>query len=234
MNRFYVLHCFLPHDRYVEVLDNCVVESKIFARNEELDFLEFVSSNGLTKDLTCDEIGNLFSFVYTSHLTFLHEKDLRNIISEIPDSKLLDQIFKINDFDCNLLMDGAVNKKLSIRSAGVRYNVNIGIGVFAKELIDEGEFIGEYTGVVCGNKNYTNSDYALLYPAMDDGLEINALEYGNITRFINHSINPNAEFRRIFVNDVIHVICVSNLKHMDFKKMLCILNLNYKKLYIID
>jgi hypothetical protein len=36
---------------------------------------------------------------------------------------------------------------------------------------------------------------------------VNAFDFGNVIRFINHSIIPNADFRKVFFEGLVHVVC---------------------------
>lgn len=73
-----------------------------------------------------------------------------------------------------------------------------GIGVRAKEHIQAGDFIIEYTGEVISNEERLNriakggtvmvGAYTM---ALDKGLYIDAYRKGNVARFINSSCSPN-------------------------------------------
>lgn len=67
---------------------------------------------------------------------------------------------------------------------------------------------GEYTGVV----RYTSDPcaYSMNYPSTDGGYEIRALELGNVIRFVNHSVCPNAIFLPVEHEGIAHVACVSS------------------------
>ncbi len=80
----------------------------------------------------------------------------------------------------------------------------IGYGLFAREPLKRGAWIGEYTGVIrkavaAKRHNMVDghylTDYAFTYPRpLPDGtvLEVDALREGNPMRFANHSFKPNA------------------------------------------
>ncbi|SPN73990.1 Predicted restriction endonuclease,SET domain [Chlamydia serpentis] len=90
-------------------------------------------------------------------------------------------------------------------------NSYIGYGVFAYDDIPPWTYIGEYTGVLRRRQAIwmDENDYCFRYPmplfswkyfTIDSGSR------GNITRFINHSDQPNAEAVGIFNNGLFHVI----------------------------
>ncbi len=97
----------------------------------------------------------------------------------------------------------------------------IGYGLYTNSKILNNTFIGEYTGIVSSGGKYNSNDdineggssmsnYRLCYPSTDGGFAIDAAEYGNVTRFINHSWRPNCEIRNIFLDGIIHCVFVSN------------------------
>ena len=97
----------------------------------------------------------------------------------------------------------------------------IGYGLFAGCHIPTNSFIGEYTGLISSSKThqfhangFSNdyndmSSYRLTYPSNDGGYAIDAKSYGNVTRFINHSYDPNCEIKNIFLDGIIHCVFVS-------------------------
>jgi SET domain-containing protein len=114
---------------------------------------------------------------------------------------------------------------MSVRHIGLIDEVEVGYGVFAEDELAPGSFLGEYVGVVhgtSGSTQFLNSmqqevdkefgdslAYTCQYPSCDGGLGINAIEYGNIIRFMNHSSNPNAELRYYWgEGGLMHVLCV--------------------------
>ena len=98
---------------------------------------------------------------------------------------------------------------------------SIGYGLFASAGIPAGGYIGEYTGIVSSVKTYENnchdgmetsssiSSYRLTYPSSDGGFAIDAIEHGNITRFINHTYNANCEIKNVFLDGIVHCVFVS-------------------------
>jgi len=104
----------------------------------------------------------------------------------------------------------------------------VGYGVFATEDIEEGQMIGEYTGVICTTRQMTKrdgkqaADYAWDYPKnpkiVDEHghcikkskeLSVDAFHEGNFTRFVNHSYYPNVMVLDVPYNNQWHVIYVA-------------------------
>lgn len=69
---------------------------------------------------------------------------------------------------------------------------DVGWGAFARRSIAKGEIIGEYTGVV--TRMGEGNAYTMFYADGDERYIIDATYFGNETRFINHSENPNCAF----------------------------------------
>lgn len=75
---------------------------------------------------------------------------------------------------------------------------DVGYGLFASEDIEEGNLIGEYSGVVCLKKQVNNMTWSWKYPIKGTFLEpydavtsVNGGELGNELRFANHSDDRN-------------------------------------------
>lgn len=96
---------------------------------------------------------------------------------------------------------------------------NVGYGLFLEETVEEGCYVGEYTGVVRKNdRRYFAplNNYCYEYPVADDigrSYVIDATE-GHLTRFINHSYTPNLHAKYAFANGFYHLIFLAgrNLK----------------------
>ncbi len=93
----------------------------------------------------------------------------------------------------------------------------VGYGLFAAKDIPAGSYVGEYTGII--RKNDLRrcfeplNDYCALYPVEDElskRLFLDAKQFGNLTRFINHSNTPNLEVRHLFCDGFYHRVFIAN------------------------
>jgi SET domain-containing protein len=66
-------------------------------------------------------------------------------------------------------------------------NTRVGRGVFATERFRKGHVIGEVTGMIILDPDYTGSSYAI---DLENGM---TLEPGAPFRYLNHSCRPNSE-----------------------------------------
>jgi SET domain-containing protein len=86
----------------------------------------------------------------------------------------------------------------------------IGYGVFAERDLPPFSFIGEYTGEVRKRKRADkNNNYCFDYTVISSKKPpfiIDAEKKGNITRFINHSSDPNLEPISVYSGGIMHVI----------------------------
>lgn len=85
----------------------------------------------------------------------------------------------------------------------------VGYGLFAAEDLSQGSFIGEYAGIVRENNNHLwISDYLYSYPLQDEigrNYVIDA-HSGSLTRFINHSYQPNLQATYAYIDGFFHMI----------------------------
>jgi hypothetical protein len=165
------------------------------------------SSSNSSQRLSLGDIGSIFGFTYTSRLIFFHEKDLRNYYSWGFDRNACDassQDLGIVDFlDAGNVIDG-----LSVRYIGEVGGIDVGYGLFVDVHVRKGTAIGEYVGVVMKSSGPPSS-YSFNYPSCDGGYYIEAVEYGNLLRFINHSSRPNCEYKIVFHEGISHIVAVS-------------------------
>lgn len=101
-----------------------------------------------------------------------------------------------------------------VASCSIRWlDQRIGYGLFAEKNFREGDFIGEYCGVL--KKHNDKNEYCLLYPRafpFFETLMIDAKEKGNEMRFINHSFVPNLVIQPVLDNNLIHMIFIAGKK----------------------
>lgn len=88
-------------------------------------------------------------------------------------------------------------------------NKEVGYGLFARKTISKWEYIGEYTGVVKRINPLNLTPYCYRYP-VSPGIypfnifAIDAMNLGNETRFMNHSLTPNCETFTTFDGQLFH------------------------------
>lgn len=88
-----------------------------------------------------------------------------------------------------------------------------GYGLFARSYIPSGVFIMEYVGEVLNAKQFEKraNDYSKLmnahyyFMALRNDCIIDATKKGNVSRFINHSCEPNAETQKWTVNGELRI-----------------------------
>jgi SET domain-containing protein len=101
-----------------------------------------------------------------------------------------------------------VRQRLALRRSGIH-----GRGVFARELIPAGTRLIEYTGERItqeeGDRRYPWDDsvpYHTLLFTVEDDVVVDGGVGGNVSRFINHSCDPNCtsviEDRRIYIESL--------------------------------
>lgn len=222
----YIVLCILPEGRkwYYDENGQCHLALEVNDETSPQDDQQILLSTSLDDEidrdnpllLSINELMTRFSFIYTNQLIFQHERDFRNL-------PLLNYEFITSDFDSfNIYSQLSTSSKLSLlpqtpslKNITLKFiDEDIGYGLFSSIDIEQGYIIGEYTGVVSRNRNTPMnglSDYSVFYPSNDGSFEIDAKEYGNITRFINHSSTPNVKFHTILEHHVPHVLCVSQI-----------------------
>jgi uncharacterized protein len=99
-----------------------------------------------------------------------------------------------------------------IPEASIRWRgESIGYGLFAEEPLEAGSYVGEYTGIVRKNdRRYFEplNHYCFEYPVPDDIGRSHVIDAtsGHLTRFINHSYQPNLRHVHVFFNGFYHLI----------------------------
>ena len=88
-----------------------------------------------------------------------------------------------------------------------------GYGVFATSFIPSGRFLMEYVGEVLNTKQFQRrcNEYSrsknvhFYFMSLANGFVIDATKRGTISRFINHSCDPNAEAQKWMVNGQLRI-----------------------------
>ena len=107
-------------------------------------------------------------------------------------------------------IEAAYIPQVSVR----RVSDKVGYGLFAEEEISSESYVGEYTGIVRRNdRRYFEplNNYCYEYPVDDEigrSFVIDATQ-GNLTRFINHSSNPNLKPVHVFHDGYYHLIFIA-------------------------
>jgi hypothetical protein len=212
----YEVRCILPYDRTMMIIKKSVISSTCLMMDKEpfipKNTIVVQSPDGVLRTVSFDELGEKFSFEYIERLIFFHEKDLRDSLflvdSEAECSKENMKYFQEDDRLKYKLENGQCHPHISI----VYVNEHVGYGLFATDAIASGTFIGEYVGVVKRVSSCENKGPASAYSAnygTDGSTEICAYEYGNVIRFVNHSDSPNCTFRKVTIDDMQHVLVMT-------------------------
>ena len=110
--------------------------------------------------------------------------------------------------------DKEIQRGLHPRVAIRRIDQEIGYGVFALERILPCSFLGEYSGLIQTRRreHILRSDYCIRYTSWTMGKRayvIDAENFGNFTRFFNHSDHPNASLVCVYWRGMPRLIFVS-------------------------
>ncbi|MBI2743235.1 MAG: SET domain-containing protein [Chlamydiales bacterium] len=158
--------------------------------------------------LSLSELELLLNFHYLSHLAFAKGENLlekgiqKHARKEVLDAHIANGVRYKNEIKSGYLP-----------SASVRWcSDQVGWGLFAEEGLEEGAFVGEYTGLVRKNDDHTSiNNYLFRYPVPDPigrDYTIDATS-GNLIRFVNHSSAPNTKPIYAFIDGTYHVILVA-------------------------
>jgi len=215
MTDFYPIYCILPNDRYLYMSNSELIPfgeideslEEIIYKSLQKKIILYEKNSSSPVIISFEELGRRLHFEYTAYLTFLHEKELRLSRFNFPDRDELKEACYFPTLLSNTLSENII---LSVKHIGVINEIDVGYGLFVESgYITGGDLIGEYCGIVSSNASLTGDklSYCCQYPSCDGGLMINAGETGNVVRFINHSSDPNAEFRSCLLQGIMHVLC---------------------------
>lgn len=99
-----------------------------------------------------------------------------------------------------IIVQIVASKKVTASQAFLIKTEKKGFGLAARDHIPAGTFIIEYIGEVLNTKQFEKRDDDYYFMALPDGHVIDASNKGNLSRFINHSCDPNSESQKWSVN----------------------------------
>jgi len=168
------------------------------------------------RSFTKKEFVKAFNIKYAEYPHFLSYKDLVSTIKNLPFSLRMNLFSSDNSLLGRLYQSELTNAhtaKLSIRWI----DNTLGYGVYAEEDLNEGTFVGEYTGIVrklCRMDPDPNA-YCFHYPTKFWSLNytvVDALNEGNILRFVNHSGLPNLSPICMVDRGLVRIVFIANRK----------------------
>lgn len=217
---YYPIKCILPSEKCF-VRTGCtftLAGGDENVQESDLQTKKILHMNhiGVTESKDCEALGDEFNFIYTNHLIFLSRYELFNScqwneLDENNEDGLTSQ--EMTDFQLlkAQLNKGEIFEGLLVRHLSNSEGMSAGHGLFATKSISAGTFIGEYVGVVSSGTHAGSFSYCMQYPSSDGNgsFSIDATEYGNATRFINHSFRPNCLLRTVFLDGLAHCIFIT-------------------------
>lgn len=165
-------------------------------------------------ELPLNEFEKVLDFQYRQFLTFPSYYFFRKILKQSPyipkGSSIATDNHKWMQLYRQELLEG---KTAPIYIKWI--DQNIGYGAFAAKNITSGEFIGEYTGLVrqIYRDQAERNTYCLHYPTKMWSLKyfaVDAMNEGNLVRFINHSNHPNLQSLCLIDRGLVHQVLVAN------------------------
>jgi len=121
-------------------------------------------------------------------------------------------ILEKNVYEANVEGFKEHDEKYDLREPSKRFDLKkvqgFGLGLFAKEEIEKGATIGEYTGELINstefnwrNLLYVANNQVSYFYCTGTGMTIDANPMGNHTRYINHSCEPNCKVFCLFMDE---------------------------------
>lgn len=116
-------------------------------------------------------------------------------------------------------------------------NETVGYGLFARERLRAGTFLGEYTGVVVKTADLKDGSYSWACdekgspaePGCTVAVSVDALHAGNEMRFVNHSDEPNVDPVWVAVDGAWHLVYVARWPVAKDRQLLVDYGANYWK-----
>ncbi len=166
--------------------------------------IEPLSEKNYFENFKVNYIDHLFIADYTDYAR-LKEKTKLQLSNEIPHQMALwAKAMFLQEFE------RGIHPRLLIK----KIDSIVGFGVVALEDISQYSYIGEYAGIVRKRSRRKDelNDYVFGFPICnkDSPFVIDAKDFGNHTRFINHSDEPNLFSRWMEKDGICHVILYAN------------------------
>lgn len=163
-----------------------------------------------------EEFEALFHVSWRSRLYFTHYNLLRWTMRHPP--------FLLAKTECGAKVKELGKEYLYFLKAGYVADLSIqwidkkiGYGVFAHSNLEEGEYVGEYTGEVRNAwKTWHFLDlnpYCFHYPTRFLSMRymvVDAFSQGNTLRFLNHSDRPNLKVEMLYDRGLLHIVFFAN------------------------
>ena len=150
----------------------------------------------------------LTTYIHTPKIIF-KSKNLELTVKNHLSSQLISQeSLQLGEFYFEKIASGYFAK-----SSVDFISTNVGYGLFSHQVLLKGDYIGSYSGLIDVHDPYTAfGDYLYAYPEIGgfkQRLSIDAKEYGNLSRFMNHSSKPNLSKHYAFCEGLFHVIFIA-------------------------
>ncbi|MEM7174613.1 MAG: SET domain-containing protein-lysine N-methyltransferase [Chlamydiota bacterium] len=159
-------------------------------------------------EVSPQELGQKLNFDYLDHLIFDRVCDLEWAAKKSHACLKRKNFRKMNRWICALHEEQLMRPRVD--HIYLRWiDAYLGYGIFAAKDLPALTYIGEYTGIVTvrTRKKARHNDYIFGYMIgpYNSPFIIDAKKRGNLTRFINHSIEPNIISRWIVTGGITHI-----------------------------
>lgn len=164
--------------------------------------------------LTISEFEKNFKVIYRPFLTFPSYEVLEEVIRNCPYLLRFEWLISSND-EWEVLYQSQLSAGATADTCIKWINPQLGYGLFAEVDLPEKSFVAEYTGIVrqVNKRNPNLNGYCFQYPTRFWSFKyfvIDALQEGNVSRFINHSNQPNLQPLWLIKRGVLHLIFIAN------------------------
>lgn len=182
---------------------------------EQLPAQFYVQFKGSAAVETCpiDTFEKQFHFTYCPFLTFSSYEILRTVAHQCP-YILRSHYLAEENYAWGQLYKQAIQRGHMVDVYVKWIDERLGYGLFAATDLPAGTFVGEYTGLVrpLSRRHPDHNGYCLHYPTKWWSWHyfvVDGLHHGNLTRFINHSDQPNLQPLCTIEHRLLHQIFVT-------------------------